>query len=668
MMKKSKKSVFSILLTLILTLSLTLTIFGCGGGGSSTAAPANPVADYEPGDEVEVANDTICEAGGSLQGTICTPTEDVVVTIPAGALPEDVDVSLGYDTGTLTVIEGEAAGKTIVLNTPGVEEFSQPVEITVPYDNSSNVMPVPYYVDDDGNLHLARIKELDQVNGTVTLSTFHASIFTWILELIGIDSGGETFDTGFASGEDGFQIVNRGSTINREGECFGMTSFALWYYDNHKSSGNFYPRFMTEIGDSNLFGQNIIATRTFNSIAQQWSTYLPEVTRQQNLTEEQQMTVIRSALVNTSNPVLIYLYHDVNAGSGAHSVLATGYETDADPATQVDISIYDPNFPNTTRTIVYDVTNTGWDDYGTYDGIIYNGDGSLNLTEPYTFILDDAVASFHSSEDAVITVLPPYTNNQQVTSRTVTLTGTIESGQVAVTELKVFVNSVPFETQVGFGGYFSVDIPLQAGNNLITFETRGEDADGDLILINNNMTAEDFKLVGVFDDAAILVTLTWDKYDTDVDLYVIDPTGDYSCYYHMLTADGGELDIDMIFGYGPEHWTLTYLDTVRWDQDYTVRLHYFSDHDNGPTNYNVSIMLYEGTDRQTEVSFTGNLSYNDPLNDLPTDTGADWVNLATIRPTQVSGVPTFQIIKPKPVMVPQVFAPILPVEERAKLK
>jgi len=134
----------------------------------------------------------------------------------------------------------------------------------------------------------------------------------------------------------------------------------------------------------------------------------------------------------------------------------------------------------------------------------------------------------------------------------------------------------------------------------------------------------------------ILVTLTWDTDDTDIDTYVIDPTGDYSCYYHKITADGGELDYDVTTGYGPEHWTLMNTDTVRYGQPYEVRLHYYSDHDNGPSNYTVSIKVYEGTDRENEFWYRGNLAVSDPYNDSPTDTGPDWANIADITLTEAA--------------------------------
>lgn len=118
----------------------------------------------------------------------------------------------------------------------------------------------------------------------------------------------------------------------------------------------------------------------------------------------------------------------------------------------------------------------------------------------------------------------------------------------------------------------------------------------------------------------ILVTLTWDTNGTDLDTYVIDPTGDYSCYYHKVTADGGALDHDVTTGYGPEHWTLTDNNTVRYGQPYKIRVHYYSDHGHGGTNYTVSIVEYEGTTRQQTQTYRGYLGVSIPSNNQPNGT------------------------------------------------
>jgi hypothetical protein len=106
----------------------------------------------------------------------------------------------------------------------------------------------------------------------------------------------------------------------------------------------------------------------------------------------------------------------------------------------------------------------------------------------------------------------------------------------------------------------------------------------------------------------------------------------------MRTQDGGDLDFDDTTGYGPEHWTLKFSNTVRWNQDYTVRVHYYSDHQSGettiPSAWAVNIVTNEETPQATSTSYSGVLAYDSSDNYNPADSGADWADVAVVRPVQ----------------------------------
>jgi len=632
-----------------LALGVLLALSACssgsdsGGGGTSvtptptptptaTATPTPTPAGFTRGTQTTVVP---TQTVGTSGATITVPASagalaGVRITIPAGALSANRTVSVASDSGTLAVQDG-TAGSAMHLNFDGGEAlFDQPVSITIPYTGSA--IPVPYYVDAAGALHLAQISGIDRTNHTVTFDTFHASLFTWINALANIN---DAYATAFTPQDDGFQIVNTGSSYNRGGECFGMTSFAQWYFKNVKGAeGKFFPRFMDTVGTNNPArnGQQIIATRAFTAIAQQWNSYYSAIVGAQlRLSDSEQYTVIRSALKNTQRPVIIYLAQ--SNGSAAHSVLAYGYD-------RGDLSTYDVNFPGTVHHIVYDAVLGSWKPYTsaananaagtTFDRIAYNGDGSIT-TEPYRNILADAKLSFNNSANATVAVTS-HTSGQSLTSRIVTLTGKVTSSQVLVRKIRVMVGSTPYTANVASDGTFSAVITITAGTNYLSFVTYGRDSANNEIVAPNN-TVNNFTLIGSFPESVILTTLTWDTNDTDIDTYVIDPTGDYSAYYHKTTADGGFLDYDVTTGYGPEHWLLTTANTVRWGQPYKVRLHYYSDHGHGPSNYTVGIQVYDGVRAQTSY-FRGNLGVSVPSNDQPGGTGADWANIATITPVQ----------------------------------
>ena len=67
------------------------------------------------------------------------------------------------------------------------------------------------------------------------------------------------------------------------------------------------------------------------------------------------------------------------------------------------------------------------------------------------------------------------------------------------------------------------------------------------------------------------VVLTWDADNTDIDLWVIDPTGEVAIYNHPRTTIGGQMSRDFTGGYGPEVFTIR----RPIPGTYTVKANYF---------------------------------------------------------------------------------------------
>ncbi|NDV97329.1 VWA domain-containing protein [Dysgonomonas sp. 521] len=76
-----------------------------------------------------------------------------------------------------------------------------------------------------------------------------------------------------------------------------------------------------------------------------------------------------------------------------------------------------------------------------------------------------------------------------------------------------------------------------------------------------------------FNEADIVVIVSWNINDTDIDLHIVEPTGE-KCYYgNNKTEIGGKLSIDVTSGYGPEMYVLK--KAVKGK--YSVLLDYYSD-------------------------------------------------------------------------------------------
>ncbi len=100
------------------------------------------------------------------------------------------------------------------------------------------------------------------------------------------------------------------------------------------------------------------------------------------------------------------------------------------------------------------------------------------------------------------------------------------------------------------------------------------------------------------------ITLTWDN-ATDVDLHVIEPSGEEIFFSHKSSATGGQLDVDDIDGFGPEN--------IFWPEgrapsgQYIVDVVYFASRGRGLSNYTVTVRRPASDGRQLTEEFSGTL-------------------------------------------------------------
>lgn len=90
------------------------------------------------------------------------------------------------------------------------------------------------------------------------------------------------------------------------------------------------------------------------------------------------------------------------------------------------------------------------------------------------------------------------------------------------------------------------------------------------------------------------VVLTWDADNTDIDLWVVDPSGERAYYGHNRTTTGGRVSADFTGGYGPEVFTVT----RPLPGTYRVQVNYFGDRRQtvtGPVTLQVEFQTGFGT-------------------------------------------------------------------------
>jgi tetratricopeptide (TPR) repeat protein len=115
----------------------------------------------------------------------------------------------------------------------------------------------------------------------------------------------------------------------------------------------------------------------------------------------------------------------------------------------------------------------------------------------------------------------------------------------------------------------------------------------------------------------ILVALTWNTDGTDVDMHVIEPSGEECYYQHRDTKSGGHLSQDVTQGYGPEMYILPNAKPGV----YRVKVKYFSsDANRASTRTKVSATIIEGwgTEHERIRHKTVTLRHGKEMHDIAT--------------------------------------------------
>ncbi len=97
--------------------------------------------------------------------------------------------------------------------------------------------------------------------------------------------------------------------------------------------------------------------------------------------------------------------------------------------------------------------------------------------------------------------------------------------------------------------------------------------------------------------ADLMMVISWNTDNTDVDLHVIEPTGEECFYSHPKTKIGGSLTQDVTQGYGPEMYILPKAKAGK----YQVKVKYFSsDRNRTATRTKVYATIYQNWGKENE--------------------------------------------------------------------
>lgn len=160
---------------------------------------------------------------------------------------------------------------------------------------------------------------------------------------------------------------------------------------------------------------------------------------------------------------------------------------------------------------------------------------------------------------------------------------------------QLVVNGVPMPLEADEKGDFARPYAFAAGSNSVQVRS----ADG------QHTRRVQFVDVGQASRASLRVVLNWDSPGTDLDLHIVNPSGQHCFYANRVIDGGGALDVDVTTGYGPEIFAATSPQRGTWH----VYVNYFGggysygDEGQAPrsdlTTAQVTIITAEGTPHET---------------------------------------------------------------------
>ncbi len=574
-------------------LAVALTACGGSGGNSSSTEPLNP--------------DSVIYEGSGVAGTDggLIVSGDATIEIPQGAALKDISI----DVSEIDLPEDLPSGLRLLgdvmdldISDSDQENVNAPLKITLVYDDTgvsdeNDIIPLHF---NGTSYEPVKLISQDVEANTVTFESRDFSPFVLSLINTVIPS---SYDTGFNASANGWDINNFGSYFAPGGNCLGMSGYATWFYNNRSESLS---------GKYSADVARLTSIRAHLAQSQTWA--IDQWRAEQILSDEKLGRTLKAYMSLVGKPLIFLMGTN---GSPAHATVVYGYDASG-------FKFYDVNAAGQSQTVSFNGSN--FSTYGGYNSFGYVAIASLGRTEDFAALTAEAESGFTTSDDISLTTP---VEDEEVFDREVTLSGSLSGDLNSETKLYAEVKGVGREIPVTDGN-FNTSIEVSNGESTIVL-LAGVDISNQSNWYKNGATLiRNFE--GVLAASRLLVTLTWNQNNTDVDLYITEPDGETMWYSDQLTSNGLTLDFDNTSGWGPEHGTLEAASSsTALDGLYTIRVHYFSDYNAGvAASGSVNIVINEGTEDQKVATVPFQISVDDLSANGPGGTGASWADIATV--------------------------------------
>lgn len=170
----------------------------------------------------------------------------------------------------------------------------------------------------------------------------------------------------------------------------------------------------------------------------------------------------------------------------------------------------------------------------------------------------------------------------------VTISGRVDNAGGAKFATLIY-NGISQRIAVTAAGRFETKMVLSHGDALIVVEASNAFGTG----------RDRISLYAGVPRVALKIVLVWDSNGTDMDLWLTGPDGEKVFYGNKTGKAGGQLDIDVTTGYGPETFTMQ----MPPAGNYQIQVQNFSPGQAPVTSMRIDMILFEGTDREERRSW-----------------------------------------------------------------
>jgi len=578
--------------------------YGIGGiyFAGQQPGPSNSAATtYSGSGEIPVVGGTL-EAG------------DIEITIPENGLINLIDLAVNETTLPAALPSGFVQIDEVLnveVSDADQDKINSPLTISMTYGDGS--------VTDEGMLlvlHYDATQGYEAVrvishNTFKNIITFESRVFSQFVLVEVTQALPASFDTGFSPSANGWNITNSGSYFAPDGNAFGMSGFAAWYYTHQ--SDDLSVKFSTDVS-------LLVATRVQIAENKAWPNR--SWRNAQDLSSDRLGWLMKAYMSLLNEPLVIMFGPNSSIKNAA---VVYGYDANG-------FKFYDVDVMGLEQTVSFDGLSFG--SYENNDGFAYTAITSLGRSADFFDLTTEGENGFPGSVD--INVTSP-TEGEQINDHKATLAGSLLNSLVSMTNLYVEAKGVGRQVAVSSAA-FNGEIEISSGTNTIVL-LAGVDASAQSNWYKNAPTYIR-EVTGTLPVSELIVTLTWEQDGIDVDLYITEPNGGETMWWSgKTTSNGLTLDIDDVDGFGPEHGTLTTTPATGFTAgagsvlpgEYLVRVHYFSDHDFGvAASGKVSIVTNEGGSDQDSAEFEYTIASDNSSESGPGSTGVSWVDIAYV--------------------------------------